>query len=143
VAGMVLFLGLQVASLPQLIGFAVLMTLTFTAIVQALVALFGSRGWLVALLLLVLQAAAVGFPAAIIPGPISAIRPLLPMTYAVDALRGAITGAGSVPAIDAFALTAFLVVGLLVTLAGVAGQAMRRGEGEAATSTAGEAGAGV
>ncbi len=133
VAGMVLFVGLAVASLPQLVFFAVLATLTFTALVQALVALFGSRGWLVALLLLVLQAAAVGFPAAVIPGPIAAIRPLLPMTYAVDALRGAITGAGSVPAIDTFALVAFLVVGLLVTLAGVASQAARRArvEGEA------------
>ncbi len=126
VAGMVLFLGLAVASLPQLVFFAVLATLTFTAVVQALVALFGSRGWLVALLLLVLQAAALGFPVAVTPGPIAALHPLLPMSYAVDAFRGAITGAGSAPMIDAFALTAFLVVGLLVTLAGVASRAARR-----------------
>ncbi len=130
----------QVASLPQLIGFAALMTLTFTALIQALVALFGSRGWLVALLLLVLQAAAVGFPVAVLPTPIAALHPLLPMSYAVDALRGAITGAGSVPAIDAFALAAFLVVGLLVTLAGVASQVLRQGRREAET---GAAGAGV
>jgi RND superfamily putative drug exporter len=127
VAGMVLFLGLAVASLPQLIGFTVLATLAFAAVVQALVALFGSRGWLVALLLLVLQAAAVGFPVAVLPGPIAALHPLLPMSYAVDALRGAITGAGSRPLSNAFALTAFLLVGLLMTLAGVAGQALKRG----------------
>ena len=137
VAGMVLFVGLAVASLPQLVFFAVLATLTFTALVQALVALFGSRGWLVALLLLVLQAAALGFPVAVTPGPIAALHPLLPMSYAVDAFRGAITGAGSAPVIDAFALTAFLVVGLLVTLAGVASQAARRTRTEDAGSGAG------
>jgi putative membrane protein len=139
VAGMVLFVGLAVASLPQLVFFAVLATLTFTALVQALVALFGSRGWLVALLLLVLQAAALGFPVAVTPGPIAALHPLLPMSYAVDALRGAITGAGSAPVIDTFALTAFLVVGLLVTLAGVASQAARRTRTEDAASEVGSA----
>ena len=85
VAGMRLLLDLQVADLVGLLAFAVLATLAFTAIIQALVALFGSRGWLVALLLLVVQVAALGIPYAVstVPGPI-AIAPPVP----ADELRG-------------------------------------------------------
>jgi putative membrane protein len=126
VAGMRVLLDLQVADLAQLVAFAVLATLAFTAVVQALVAMFGSRGWLVALLLLVIQVAALGIPYAA-PGPIAALQPFLPMTYAVDALRGAIAGGGSRPAIDALVLSAFLVVSLMITLAAAAGPALRRG----------------
>ncbi len=128
VGGMWILLGLQVADMLQLVGFAVLATLAFTAIVQALVAMFGSRGWLLALLLLVVQVAAVGIPyaASVAPGPIAAINPFLPMTYAVDALLGAMTGGGSLPAIDALVLSAFLVVALTITLAAAAGPALRR-----------------
>ena len=137
VAGMRVLVGLQVADMIGLVGFAALATLAFTAIVQALVALFGSRGWLVALLLLVVQVAALGIPYAA-PGVLAALQPFLPMTYAVDALRGAIAGGGSHAAIDALVLSAFLVVSLMVTLAAAAGPALRREGGEA---EAGEAGA--
>jgi putative membrane protein len=128
VAGMRVLLDLQVADMIGLVGFAVLATLAFTAIVQALVALFGSRGWLLALLLLVVQVAAVGIPyaASTIPGPFAALHPFMPMTYAVDAMRGAIAGGGSAPAIDALVLFAFLVVSLMITLAAAAGPALRR-----------------
>ena len=138
VVGMRVLLGLQVANLVGLIGFAVLSTLAFTAIVQALVAMFGSRGWLLALLLLVVQVAAVGIPyaASLAPGAIAAFGPLMPMTYAVDALRGAIAGAGSHPAIDALALSAFLVVSLLITLAAAAGPALRRTADDTTMATA-------
>ena len=128
VIGLQLLLGVQVANVAGLIGFAVLATLAFTAVIQALVAMFGSRGWLVALLLLVVQVAAVAIPygASTAPGPIAAISAFLPMTYAVDAFRGAITGAASHPALDALVLAGFLVVALLITLAAAAGPAMRR-----------------
>ncbi len=129
VAGMRVLLDLQVADMIRLVGFAVLATLAFTAIVQALVAMFGTRGWLLALLLLVVQVAAVGIPYAesAAPGPIAAINPFLPMTYAVDGLRGAITGGGSHPAVDTLVLSASLVVALMITLAAAAGPAIRRG----------------
>ncbi|HYO42640.1 MAG TPA: YhgE/Pip family protein [Candidatus Limnocylindrales bacterium] len=128
VAGLQVLLGVQVANPGGLILFAVLSTLAFTAIVQALVAMFGSRGWLVALLLLVVQVAAVAIPfaASMAPGPIAVITPFLPMTYAVDGFRGAIAGSGSSPAIDVLVLAAFLVVALLITLAAAAGPALRR-----------------
>ena len=90
--------------------------------VQALVATFGTRGWLVALLLLVLGIAAsgIGMDAAAVPGPLAAIRPLLPLTAATDAFRGAVVGAGGSLAIDAIVLLGWLVAGVLVTLAAAA-----------------------
>ena len=132
VIGLRFLLGVAVVDIAALLVFAVLATLAFTAILQALVALFGTRGWLVGLLLLVVQVAAAGLPyaASSIPGPVAALHPFLPMTYTVDAMRGAIAGGGSSPAVDAFVLAAFLVVALLVTLAAAAGPALRR-EGSA------------
>ncbi|HEU0243051.1 MAG TPA: YhgE/Pip family protein, partial [Candidatus Limnocylindrales bacterium] len=116
-------LGVSVAQPLVLASFAVLAAISFTAVVQALVALFGTRGWFAGLLLLVLGIAAsgLGVEAAAVPGPLALIRPLLPLTYAIDAFRAAIAGAGGSLAVDAVALLAFLVAGVLVTLASVAG----------------------
>ena len=102
-----LLLGVSVASPGMLLVFAVLASLAFTAVVQALVATFGTRGWLAGLLLLVLGIAAsgIGMDAATVPGPLAAIRPLLPLTAATDAFRGAVVGAGGSLAIDAIVLS--------------------------------------
>ena len=54
--------------------------------------------------------------AAAVPGPLAAIRPLLPLTAATDAFRGAVAGAGGSLAIDAIVLLGWLVAGVLVTL---------------------------
>ena len=72
--------------------------------------------------------AAVGFlyPASTMPGPLAVLRIFMPMTYAVDAMRGAITGVGVSPGIDVVVLTGWLVVAMLVTLA-VAVGASRQG----------------
>ena len=121
-----LFFGLDVARMPELAVFAALSAMAFVAIVQALIALFGQRGWLLALLLLVVQVAAAGFPypASTTPGPVAALHGLLPMTYAIDGMRGAIYGVGS-PAVDALVLAGFLLASILVTLAVAAGSASR------------------
>jgi putative membrane protein len=123
VLGLRFLLGVEVAALGQLLAFAVLAALAFTGLVQALIALFGSRGWIVALLLLVVQVAASGLVlgAAAVPGPLAVIRPFLPLSYAVDAFRAAIAGGGGSPAIDAIVLATFLFASVLVTLAYAAG----------------------
>ncbi len=141
VLGLRFLLGITVANLPALLGFAALAALAFTAVVQALVALFGNRGWIVALLVLVLGIAASGVPlsSAATPGPLAALGAIVPLTYAIDAFRGAIAGGGSSPALDAIVLAGWLVVGVLVTLAAAAG-AGRRATGDAAE--AGDADAG-
>jgi len=124
--------GTEVAQLPGLLLFAVLTALVSVAIVQALVAPLGARGWLLALMFLVVQVAAVGFlyPASTPNGLVAALHTLVPMTYAVDAFRGAMNGAGSSPAADAVVLVGWLVVTVLVTLAVAAGSRLRDEEAE-------------
>ena len=127
VLGMELLLGIEAAEPAQLVGFAALAALAFTAIIQALVALFGNRGWLLALLLLVVQVAAsatplTGFAA---PGPLTAIGTFMPLTVAIDAFQGTIAGGRSNLAIDAVVLGAWLLGGVLVTLAVAAGLGQR------------------
>jgi putative membrane protein len=138
VAGLTLLVGVEVAQLPALLGFAVLAALAFTAIVQALVVLFGSRGWLLALLFLVVQIAASGVPlsTAATPGPLGILAPFVPLTYAIDAFRGAIAGGGSSPAIDAIVLAGFLVAGVLVALAAAAGAARTGSEQDGLAASA-------
>jgi putative membrane protein len=112
-------LGVEVARLPELLAWTVFAAIVFAAIVQALVALFEYRGWLLALLLLVLQVAAAGvlLPAATAPALLELVNALLPLGYVVDVARSLI--AGGVPALapGLAVLVAWLVGSLLVTLA--------------------------
>ena len=128
VGALQVLVGLSIANVVALAGFAALSALAFTAVAQALVALFGQRGWLVALLLLAVQAAAAGYPysASAMPAFVAFAHPFLPVSYAVDALRGAITGGSWNPLLDTAMLVGTLSLGLLVTLAAAAGTAMRR-----------------
>ena len=107
--------GIDVARLPELMALAVFAMVAAVAVVQALVALFGTRGWFVALLLVVLQAAASGawYPIETAPGFFQALHPLLPMTYTVEAFRTLIAG-------GAASIVQALVVLVLWTLAALA-----------------------
>ena len=91
---LVLAVGLRSPHLPAVFAFTVLVAITFTSIHQALVALLGGIGRLVALVLLMLQLTSAGgtYPVGTSPGFFSAISPFLPMTYAVDGLRRLIAG---------------------------------------------------
>ncbi|MFJ6001631.1 YhgE/Pip family protein [Arthrobacter sp. NPDC092385] len=77
-----------------LVAFTILTALVFTAIHQALVALLGGVGRLVALVLLMLQLTSAGgtYPVATEPGFFQFLSPLLPMTHAVTGLRHLIAG---------------------------------------------------
>jgi putative drug exporter of the RND superfamily len=112
-------LGVEVARLPELLLWAALAAVVFVAIVQAFVALFEYRGWLVALLLLVLQVAAAGVlvPAATAPGFLQVVNALMPLGYVIDVAQSLIAGAtpALLPALAI--LAAWLVGSLLVTLA--------------------------
>lgn len=91
---LVFLVGLESPYLGATVTFSVLVALVFTAIHQALVALFGSPGRLLALILLMLQLASAGgtYPVATAPGFFQAISPYLPMTYAVQGFRRLIAG---------------------------------------------------
>ena len=137
VVGMQLLVGIEVAEPVLLLGFAALAALAFTAIVQALVALLGNRGWILALLLLVIQVAATGVPLTgyAAPGPLAALGVFMPLTRAIDAFQGALAGGRTNLAIDAVVLGAWLLGGVLVTLAVAAGLGQRGAEDQAGDET--------
>lgn len=92
-------LGLQMERAAGTIGFLVLVTGCFAAIVQWLNARFGAAGRILVLAVLMLQLTSAGgtYPVQTSPGFFNAIHPFLPMTYVVEGLRRLITGGGLEP----------------------------------------------
>ncbi|MGW1377115.1 YhgE/Pip family protein [Streptomyces sp. NPDC002446] len=87
-------LGLEMARSAGTIGFLLLATACFTAIIQLLSAFFGPAGRVLTLVVLMLQLTSAGgtYPVQTSPGFFAAIHPFLPMSYVVDGLRRLITG---------------------------------------------------
>ncbi|MFD5391347.1 YhgE/Pip family protein [Streptomyces sp. NPDC127074] len=92
-------IGLQMARAAGTLGFLMLVTACFAAIVQWLNARFGPAGRILVLALLMLQLTSAGgtYPVQTSPRFFNAIHPFLPMTYVVDGLRRLITGGGLGP----------------------------------------------
>ncbi len=134
VAGLRLGVGLEIARLPMLVAVSALVAAAFAAVVGALVALLGVRGWVVAVLVAGLGVAASGYPFGVdaLPGPLAFVRPLLPTSWAVDAIRACVESATASVAVDVAVLAAWLLVAVLVTLAVVTGA--RRGEARPAAA---------
>jgi putative membrane protein len=104
----------------ELAAFALLTAVTFVALNHALVAWFGGVGRFVSLVLVVVGAA--GAVTSAVPVAFDALRPLLPLTPALDGFRALAsggTGAGGAAAL----LVAWLLVGVV---AGVLAVARRR-----------------
>lgn len=87
-------LGLEMARSAATVGFLLLATACFTAIIQLLSAVFGPAGRVLTLVILMLQLTSAGgtYPVQTSPGFFGAIHPFLPMSYVVDGLRRLITG---------------------------------------------------
>lgn len=87
-------LGLQLARGAGTVGFLLLVTLCFTALVQLLSARFGPAGRVLVLAALMLQLTSAGgtYPIETSPGFFNAIHPLMPMSYVVEGLRYLVTG---------------------------------------------------
>jgi putative membrane protein len=101
-------------------GFALLTAVAFVALNHALVAWFGGVGRFVSVVLVVIGAA--GAVTSAVPVAFDALRPLLPLTPALDGFRAIAsggTGAGAAAAL----LLAWLLLGLV---AGVLAVARRR-----------------
>ena len=81
--------GISTSNPVLLLGFMCLISVTFTAIVNAVVMRFGLVGQFVALVLLVIQLVSAGgtFPWQTLPEPLHPLHHLLPMSYAVDGIR--------------------------------------------------------
>ncbi|MHB8960158.1 MAG: MMPL family transporter [Candidatus Limnocylindrales bacterium] len=119
VAGLDLGVGIAIARLPMLVAVTLLAAAAFAMVIGALASAFGLRGWVAALLLAGLGVAASGYPFGVdaLPGPLAIIRPLLPTSWAVDAIRACIESVSSSVAVDVAVLVAWLIVGALVVLA--------------------------
>lgn len=127
VLGLRLGVGLEIARLPLLVAVTLLAAAAFAAVVGALVALFGLRGWVAALLLAGLGFAASGYPFGVdaLPGPLALVRPILPTSWAGDAIRAAIESSTASVGVETAVLTGFLVMGALVVAAVTTGAARR------------------
>ncbi|TVT33649.1 DUF3533 domain-containing protein, partial [Amycolatopsis rhizosphaerae] len=110
--------GIHVAHPVAAIGFAILASLTFTAIVHALNALFGAVGKFLGLVLLVLQLVSAGgtFPWQTLPDVLYPLHVVLPMGYVVDGLRHLFyTGASLQSLLDVGVLCAYLAGAIAVS----------------------------
>jgi putative membrane protein len=133
VAVLSLGVGIEVARLPELFAFAILVAAAAAAVTQALVALLGMRGWFVALAFLVLQLSAAGawFPVATAPSLFGTLHPLLPMTYALEGFRTLIGGGSGSLGLAVLIQVAWIAGALGITL-GVAAWRTRDGQSASA-----------
>jgi putative membrane protein len=81
--------GIGVSHPLRVVGFMVVVSATFMAIIHALMARFGTVGQFLALVLMVVQLVSAGgtFPWQTLPAPLHPLHHALPMSYAVDGLR--------------------------------------------------------
>ena len=110
--------GIHIAHPLGAIGFAVLVSLTFTSVVHALNAFFGAVGKFLGLVLLVLQLVSAGgtFPWQTIPDALYPLHVVLPMGYAIDGFRHLFYSGATVQILgDIGVLLAYLVGGILVS----------------------------
>ncbi|MFK0253003.1 YhgE/Pip family protein [Streptomyces sp. NPDC090445] len=108
-------LGLEMERPALTIGFLVLVTGCFAAIVQWLNAKFGAAGRILVLAVLMLQLTSAGgtYPVETSPGFFNAIHPYLPMSYIVEGLRRLITGGDLAPVWQGSAVLLAFTVGAL------------------------------
>lgn len=109
--------GVGWAMLPATLPFALLAAAAFTAFHYLLTIGLGRGGLVISLLLLALQVAAVGgiFPTEMLTGPFAFLRPLLPLSWAVDGIQALVTGGSAGVVVgSAAALLALTVASVLV-----------------------------
>ncbi|GAA2831579.1 YhgE/Pip domain-containing protein [Crossiella cryophila] len=116
-----LALGIEPARPWGVLGFMLLTSLAFTAVLHGLNALLGPAGKFVGLVLLVLQLTTAGgtFPWQTVPDPLKPLHLILPLSYVVDGMRHLLYGGGlNTVWEDVTVLSIYLVLGLaLSTLA--------------------------
>ncbi|SMQ71465.1 YhgE/Pip domain-containing protein [Agreia sp. VKM Ac-1783] len=116
-----LALGYQVANPLGMLGFMIVTSVTYAAIILALNVWLGSVGQFLGLVLMVLQLVTAGgtFPWQTLPGPLAALHHALPMGYAVDGIRQLMYGGNLALAwADVAVLLAFLLGALALSWIG-------------------------
>ncbi|MHA7271619.1 YhgE/Pip family protein [Arthrobacter sp. HLT1-20] len=115
-------LGLEPSHPWLTLGLLLLASLAFTALIQGIVALLGTPGKFVVLILLVLQLVSSGgtFPWQTTPEPLHIMHQILPMGHVVEGMRHLIYGADLAPLIPiVLGLLGYTVLGLLFAWAAV------------------------
>lgn len=111
--------GVRPANPALTIGFLILTSFAFTAVVHALNAAFGPKGKFIALVILVLQLVTAGgtFPWQTIPEPLHPLHQVLPLSYVVSGLRHLLYGGPGLESAAGAAgvLLCYLVAGLLLS----------------------------
>ncbi|MFG2876755.1 YhgE/Pip family protein [Streptomyces sp. NPDC048337] len=112
-------LGLEMARPALTIGFLMLVTGCFAAIVQWLNAKFGAAGRILVLAVLMLQLTSAGgtYPVQTSPDFFNWIHPYLPMSYVVESLRRLITGGDLTPVWQGCAVLVAFTAGALALTA--------------------------
>lgn len=113
-----LVVGIDAAQPARFLLVSVVTGLTFVAINQALIALFGPAGRFLALIFVCLQLTAAGgtYPIATAPSFFGAISPYLPMTHAVHGMRTSIAGGSEGFGADLAALLVWLAIALVLSV---------------------------
>ncbi|MDQ6739970.1 MAG: YhgE/Pip family protein, partial [Actinomycetota bacterium] len=104
------------------LGLLLLASMAFTAIIQGVVALLGSVGKFVVLVLLVLQLVSSGgtFPWQTTPGPLHVVHQIMPMGHVVEGMRHLIYGADLAPlGAIVLGLIGYTLFGLLLSVIAV------------------------
>ncbi|WP_335870128.1 YhgE/Pip domain-containing protein [Bacillus sp. 2205SS5-2] len=93
VAILLIGLDIEVESVGLFVVSTIVTSLTFLALIQALVTILGDPGRFVAIIILILQltTSAGTFPLELIPAALQPVSPLLPMTYSVSAFKAVIS----------------------------------------------------
>lgn len=115
-------LGLEPSYPALTLGLLLLASMAFTALIQGIVALLGTPGKFVVLILLVLQLVASGgtFPWQTTPEPLHVLHQILPMGHVVDGMRVLIYGADLTPILPiALGLVGYTVLGVLFSFLAV------------------------
>ncbi|MFF5702724.1 YhgE/Pip family protein [Streptomyces sp. NPDC012794] len=112
-------LGLKMAHPALTIGFLVLVTACFAAIIQWLNAKFGAAGRILVLAVLMLQLTSAGgtYPIQTSPDFFNDVHPYLPMSYVVEGLRRLITGGDLTPVWQGCAVLVAFTAGALALTA--------------------------
>lgn len=116
-------LGLEPSHPWLTLGLLLLASLAFTALIQGIVALLGTPGKFVVLILLVLQLVSSGgtFPWQTIPEPLHIMHQVLPMGHVVEGMRHLIYGAELAPLIPiVWGLLGYILLGFVLAWAAVA-----------------------
>jgi putative membrane protein len=116
-------IGIGIGNGPGALGFMVLASATFAAIIFALNVWLGSVGQFLGLVLMVVQLVTAGgtFPWQTLPGPLAALHHVFPMSYSVDGLRQLMYGgSGSAALQDTGVLAIWLVAALVIGVLGAA-----------------------